>query len=263
MSPCAQVHDASACNEISLDGRIEGFDQDVGRYYRLGFRWRSDAILMGSVTAQAFGPAEPADQQMRRVPAPERLPVVPGFEDLVYEPRPLPVVPDSRGRVRNWVHALAQPWYGAIVVLTSQATPPDYLEYLSRRGITPVTVGEDQIDLSAALEVLQVQYGVRSMRTDCGGHLNGALLAADLVDEVAVIINPEPGGKPEEPVLRDAPSRRIRRRPSPRAARSRPAERRSGLATLRDATTPPVSLSAAVEKDGDPGRIGADWSCDI
>jgi len=48
-------------NEISLDGRIEGFDQDVGRYYRLGFRWRSDAILMGSVTAQAFGPAEPAD----------------------------------------------------------------------------------------------------------------------------------------------------------------------------------------------------------
>jgi 2,5-diamino-6-(ribosylamino)-4(3H)-pyrimidinone 5'-phosphate reductase len=183
-------------NEIGLDGRIEGFDQDVGRYYRLGFRWRSDAILMGSVTAQAFGPAEPADQQMRRVPAPERLPVVPGFEDLVYEPRPLLVVPDSRGRVRNWVHALAQPWYGAIVVLTSQATPADYLEYLSRRGITHVTVGEDQIDLSAALEVLQVEYGVRSMRTDCGGHLNGALLAADLVDEVAVIINPSLAANP-------------------------------------------------------------------
>ena len=28
------------------------------------------------------------------------------------------------------------------------------------------------------------------MRTDCGGRLNGALLAAGLVDEVAVIINP-------------------------------------------------------------------------
>jgi 2,5-diamino-6-(ribosylamino)-4(3H)-pyrimidinone 5'-phosphate reductase len=183
-------------NEIGLDGRIEGFDQDVGRYYRLGFRWRSDAILMGSVTAQAFGPAEPADQQMRTVPAPERLPVVPGFEALVYEPRPLLVVPDSRGMVRNWVHALAQPWYGAIVVLTSQATPADYLEYLSRRGITHVPVGEDQIDLSAALEVLQVEYGVRSMRTDCGGHLNGALLAADLVDEVAVIINPSLAANP-------------------------------------------------------------------
>lgn len=71
-------------NEISLDGRIEGFDQDAGRYYRLGFRWRSEAILMGSVTAQAFGPAEPASQRILTVPAPERLPVVAGFEDLVY-----------------------------------------------------------------------------------------------------------------------------------------------------------------------------------
>jgi 2,5-diamino-6-(ribosylamino)-4(3H)-pyrimidinone 5'-phosphate reductase len=184
-------------NEISLDGRIEGFDQDVGRYYRLGFRWRSDAILMGSVTAQAFGPAEPADQRMRRVPTPERLPVVPGFEDLVYEPRPLLVVPDSRGRVRNWVHALAQPWYGAIVVLTSQATPRDYLEYLNRRGITHLTAGEDQVDLAAALEVLHARHGVQSIRTDCGGRLNGALLAAGLVDEVAVIVNPSLAANPK------------------------------------------------------------------
>jgi 2,5-diamino-6-(ribosylamino)-4(3H)-pyrimidinone 5'-phosphate reductase len=167
-------------NEISLDGRIEGFDQDVGRYYRLGFRWRSDAILMGSVTAQAFGPAEPPGRQMRRVPAPERLPVVPGFQDLVYEPRPLLVVPDSRGRVRNWVHALAQPSYGAIVVLTSQATPLDYLEYLNRRGIAHLSAGEDRIDLSAALELLQARYGVQSVRTDGGGRLNGVLLAAGL-----------------------------------------------------------------------------------
>jgi 2,5-diamino-6-(ribosylamino)-4(3H)-pyrimidinone 5'-phosphate reductase len=184
-------------NEISLDGRIEGFDSDLGRYYRLGFRWRSDAILMGSVTAQAFGPAEPADQRMRELPAPEHLPVVPGFEDLVYEPRPLLVVPDSRGRVRNWVHALAQPWYRAIVVLTSRATPPDYLEYLNRRGIAHLSAGEDRIDLPAALELLQARYGVQSMRTDCGGRLNGSLLAAGLVDEVAVIINPALAANPE------------------------------------------------------------------
>ena len=98
--------------------------------------------------------------------------------------------------MRNWVHALAQPWYGAIVVLTSQATPPDYLAYLNRRDITHLTVGEDQVDLSIALEVLQARYGVQWMRTDCGGRLNGALLAADLVDEVAVIINPSLAANP-------------------------------------------------------------------
>jgi 2,5-diamino-6-(ribosylamino)-4(3H)-pyrimidinone 5'-phosphate reductase len=184
-------------NETSLDGRIEGFDQDAGRYYRLGFRWRSEAILMGSVTAQAFGPAEPASQRILTVPAPERLPVVAGFEDLVYNPRPLLVVPDSRGRVRNWVHALARPWYGAIVVLTSRATPAAYLDYLDRRGIAHLTTGEEQVELSAALELLQARYGVQSMRTDCGGRLNGALFAAGLVDEVAVIINPSLAANPK------------------------------------------------------------------
>ena len=35
-----------------------GFAGEPGRYYRLGFRWASDAILMGSETALAFGPPE-------------------------------------------------------------------------------------------------------------------------------------------------------------------------------------------------------------
>ena len=95
----------------------------------------------------------------------------------------------------------------------------DHLEYLNRRGIAYLSVGEDRIDLSAALELLQARYGVQSVRTDCGGRLNGALLAAALVDEVAGDHQPEPGAKPEEPVLRDAPSRRIPSRPSARVAR--------------------------------------------
>jgi 2,5-diamino-6-(ribosylamino)-4(3H)-pyrimidinone 5'-phosphate reductase len=192
-------------NEISLDARIEGFDQDVGRYYRVRFQWRSDAILMGSTTAQAFGPTEPADQRMRELPAPERLPIVPGFEDLVYEPRPRLVVPDRCGRVRNWVHALAQPWYGAILVLTSRTTPRGYLEYLTRRGIGYLPAGEDRVDLPAALELVNAQYGVQSMRTDCGGRLNGALLAAGLVDEVAVIINPTVVANPRSQSLLTLP----------------------------------------------------------
>jgi 2,5-diamino-6-(ribosylamino)-4(3H)-pyrimidinone 5'-phosphate reductase len=72
----------------------------------------------------------------------------------------------------------------------------DYLEYLNRRGIANLSAGEDRTDLSAALELLRPRYGVQSMRTDCGGRLNGALLAAGLVDEVAVIINPSLAANP-------------------------------------------------------------------
>lgn len=183
-------------NETSVDGRLEGFEQDAGRYYRLGFRWRSDAILMGSVTAQNFGPAESSGQQAKTLPAPDRLPVFPGFEALVYEPRPLLVVPDSRGAVRNWPHALVQPWYRSVVVLVSKTTPPGYLEYLERRGIEHLVAGEDRVDLPFALDQLHTRYGVQAVRTDCGGALNGVLLAAGVVDELAVIINPSVCAKP-------------------------------------------------------------------
>jgi 2,5-diamino-6-(ribosylamino)-4(3H)-pyrimidinone 5'-phosphate reductase len=183
-------------NEVSVDGRVVGFSMDAGRYYARGFRWASDAILMGSVTAQAFGPAEPGADQARELPPPERLPVLPGFEHLVSEPRPLLVVPDSRGTVRNWVHALEQPWYRGVVVLVSEATPPDYLDYLGRRGIEHLVAGDDRVDLAAALDVLAARHAVRSVRTDSGGALNGALLAAGLVDELALILHPAVSGDP-------------------------------------------------------------------
>lgn len=184
-------------NEISIDGRIGGFATHPSRYYARGFRWHSDAILMGSVTAQAFGPPEPAEHQVQALPAPERLRVVPGFEDLVYKPRPLLVVPDSRGAVRNWIHALAQPWYRSVVVLVSHTTPADYLAYLALRGIEHLVAGDDRVDLVVALDWLADRHGVRSIRTDSGGSLNGALLAADLVDEIALILNPTVSGDPD------------------------------------------------------------------
>ena len=188
-------------NQISIDGRIEGFAMDGARYYRRGFRWRSDAILMGSVTAQNFGPAEPPEQRVADMPALEQVPIFPGFEDLVYEPRPLLVVPDSRGSVRNWRHALAQPWYRSILVLVSRRTPSDYLGYLRRRGIDHLAAGDDRVDLAAALDQLATGHGVASIRTDSGGGLNGALLAAGLVDEMVVIVSPRVSGQPESQSL--------------------------------------------------------------
>lgn len=200
----ADVH-LTIYNEISLDGKITGFDGDGVRYYRRGFRWRSDAILMGSVTAEAFGPNESADEQRQVLPPPEPVPVPPGFAELLYEPRPVLVIPDSRGRIRNVRHAQDQPWYGRIVVLVTDRTPAEHLRYLDRRGIEHLSTGSDRVDLSAALPLLVEHYGVRTVRTDSGGALNGALLAAGLVDEIAVIINPRLAGDLRARSLVDLP----------------------------------------------------------
>jgi len=203
-------------NEISLDGKITGFDGDGIRYYARGFRWRSDAILMGSITARAFGSNESPDEQRADLPPLEPAGLPPGFTDLVQEPRPLLVVPDSGGRLRNWTHARAQPWYGRIIVLVGERTPTEYLEHLDRRGIEHLTAGDERVDLSLALRVLCREHDVRSIRTDSGGALNGALLVAGLVDRIAVIIAPRIGSDPEAQTLirlpgsvADAPALRL------------------------------------------------------
>jgi 2,5-diamino-6-(ribosylamino)-4(3H)-pyrimidinone 5'-phosphate reductase len=184
-------------NETSIDGRVVGFATDPARYYRLGFRWRSDAILMGSTTALAFGPPEPDADQLRRLPPPERLPIVPGFESLVTEPRPLLVVADSKGAVRCWIHALAQPWYRSVIVLVSRSTPAEYRRYLECRGIEHLEAGEDRVDLAAALARLATTHGVRSLRTDGGGALNGALFESGLIDEIVLLLDPVVSGDPD------------------------------------------------------------------
>lgn len=194
-------------NEISLDGKISGFDMMPGRYYERGFRWPSDAILMGGVTAEAFGPMESIEERRQRLPVPETVDLPPGFETLVSDPRPMLVVPDSRGRLHNWLHARRQPWYGRIVALVCADTPTDYLKHLDRRGIEHLRAGQHRVDLAVALDVLYASYGIQSIRTDSGGALNGALLAAGLVDRIAVILAPRVGSDPEAAGLIRLPQR--------------------------------------------------------
>ncbi len=177
-------------NEISVDGRITEFAGDAALYYGHGFSWPRDAILMGSVTAGAFGPAESDDEAAGQGPSVPPSPVPPGFEELAAGPRPLLVVVDSGGVVRNWRNAQAAPWYGGYVSLVSDRTPTEHLEYLARRDVDVVRCGGDRVDLAEGLRRLHDDHGVRRVRTDGGGLLTGALLAAGLVDELIVMVAP-------------------------------------------------------------------------
>jgi 2,5-diamino-6-(ribosylamino)-4(3H)-pyrimidinone 5'-phosphate reductase len=188
-------------NEVSIDGRLGGFSGDPADFYRRALRWEVDAILMGSVTALNFGPQETADEQAtRREPlAPVEPPAE--FAPLLTGTRPLLVVPDSRGRVRNWRHATAQPWYRGVLVLVSASTPDEYLDYLDRRGIEHRRVGERQVDLRRAMALLAGEHGVGRVRTDAGATLNRALLTAGLVDELALLVRPVISHAPDTQTL--------------------------------------------------------------
>ena len=86
-------------------------------------------------------------------------------------------------------------------MLVGERTPAEYLEHLDRRGIEHLTAGDRRVDLGLALRQLSAEFGVGSIRTDSGGALNGALLAAGLVDRIAVIIAPRIGSDPAAQTL--------------------------------------------------------------
>lgn len=166
--------------EMSVDGRITGFEPDMALFYELIPRWAEEATLAGADTMLA---------------APDRIPPE-TEEDLVPpevsddDPRPLLAITDSQGRVRLW-HALRRwPYWCRFVALVSKATPKDYLDYLEERHVDHIIAGEDRVDLTAALEELNERYGVTTVRVDSGGALNGALLREGLVDEVSVLHAP-------------------------------------------------------------------------
>ncbi len=169
-------------NVVSVDGRIDWFTPDIGQFYELAARWKEDATLAGSETLLNIYPEEEVSEESEEAFEPS--------EKDPADPRPLLVVPDSRGRLRNWHLLRKEPYWRDMVALCSHSTPRSYLNYLKEEHLDCIIAGDDHVDLRVALEELNTRYGVKLVRVDSGGTLNGALLRAGLVDEVSVLINP-------------------------------------------------------------------------
>jgi 2,5-diamino-6-(ribosylamino)-4(3H)-pyrimidinone 5'-phosphate reductase len=89
------------------------------------------------------------------------------------------------------------------VALCSESTPQEYLHYLKERHIDVIIAGQDHVDLRAALEELNTRFGVKVVRVDAGGTLNGQLLRKGLVNEVSLLIYPSlVGGERQSNIFR-------------------------------------------------------------
>lgn len=169
-------------NAVSLDGRITGFNVDTTLYYDIASEWNVDAVLMGSKTLLTVFDADIGEL---REESDFKLPKV-----IENDKRPLLVVPDSYGKIRIWSEVFEMPFISDILVLCSRSTPQEYLDFLDERNIKYMIIGYDKVNLGTAFEELNIQFGVKSLRVDGGGILNGALLKDDLVDEICVLLHP-------------------------------------------------------------------------
>lgn len=168
---------------VSLDGRLDGFEPDLERYYGIAARFGEDAVLSGSETAVvAIGTYAGNTNEPDGGPAPARGP--PG------DPRPLMAIVDGRGRVLRWSVFQEAGYWSRFVALVPRSVPEAHRAYLASRNVDVLECGDDRVDLAVALRRLVTEYGVRRVRVDAGGRLNGALLRAGLVDEVHLLVCP-------------------------------------------------------------------------
>lgn len=75
-----------------------------------------------------------------------------------------------------------------LVVLGTNATA-DYLAMLEEKGISYIVLA-DPTDLRNAMEIIHDRFGINKISLQGGGIINGAMLAAGLIDELSLVMYP-------------------------------------------------------------------------
>lgn len=167
-------------NASSLDARIDFINPDLGQYYQIAGTIKEDATLVGSNT-MLDASIEPCDEPQEIYKKPKQQP---------NDERPILVIVDSKGVVRNWHLMITSGYWKDFVALCSKSTPKEYFQYLEKRHISFIIKGEKKVDIKNALDELNKKYNIKKIRVDSGGILNGVLLRNNLVDEINILIQP-------------------------------------------------------------------------
>ena len=77
-----------------------------------------------------------------------------------------------------------------MVVLLGHDAPDDHLAELAADGVSYIVADDQAMDVGRLLEVVGRELGVRRLLLEGGGHINGSLMAAGLVDEVSLLVAP-------------------------------------------------------------------------
>jgi 2,5-diamino-6-(ribosylamino)-4(3H)-pyrimidinone 5'-phosphate reductase len=76
-----------------------------------------------------------------------------------------------------------------IEVLTEKVSSA-YLTHLRDKNVSYVFGGKKELNLNLVLRKLYKLFGIRHLRIDGGGHVNGAFLKAGLIDELSLVVAP-------------------------------------------------------------------------
>jgi 2,5-diamino-6-(ribosylamino)-4(3H)-pyrimidinone 5'-phosphate reductase len=171
----------------SLDGRtiLQRWGQEVpGRqeYETTAATFAAQAWLCGRVTMEKdFTKGRQPDLQ----PAPAPL----DRADFVaaYTAESFAIAVDAHGKL-GWESAYLDDDH--LIMVLSEQVGDDYLAYLRRLGISYVFGGAQTLDFALVLDKIARLFPIQTILLEGGGHLNGSLLKAGLVDELSLLHYP-------------------------------------------------------------------------
>ena len=185
---------------VTADGKIDTFERrgaaisstrDKERVDLL--RAEADAVLVGGRTLRDEDPSLTVKSEELRAGRVQRgLPPNPMKVGIAGEAK---LMPD--GDFLN-----AGP--ARIVIFTTARTSQGELARLKAAGVETFVLGESQVDIRKALEILH-ELGVRRLMVEGGATLNAELLRMGVVDEVMMYVAPMLFGGGSAPTLADGP----------------------------------------------------------
>lgn len=188
----------------SIDGRIVLRDWPVPRallgvYERTAATFGADAWIIGRISMEPYaGKARVPAYRGARIPR----------TDFVADPDAgrFAIAVDPSGKLR-WSRADIDGEH--VITVLSEAVSDGYLSFLRARGVSYVFGGTRAIDLPRVLAALRSRFGIETLLLEGGGKINGRFHAADLVDEISMLVAPIVDGSVGTPTLFDAPSNRV------------------------------------------------------
>jgi 2,5-diamino-6-(ribosylamino)-4(3H)-pyrimidinone 5'-phosphate reductase len=193
----------------SIDGRITGLGAIrnlSAAYERTAASFEADAWIIGRVSMEPYAGKTKVPRRAKR----SRIPRKDFIADANAESYAIAI--DPSGKLTWKSNAIDEAHF---ITILSQRVSDDYLAFLQWRGISYLFGGRTKIDLRRVLEKLRKEFGIRKLLLEGGGKINGSFLAANLVDELSVLIAPVADGSIGTPTLFDVeagagPRRRLR-----------------------------------------------------
>jgi riboflavin biosynthesis pyrimidine reductase len=169
----------------SLDGKIKqtiwGLKDHHKYFEEPAAKIKADAWLVGRVTMQEFSSKKKHKLPKGRVDIPK--------EDFVAKQslKKFAVVIDPSGKCfwdRNNVST-----EHVIEVLTEKVSS-GYLAHLRDKNVSYIFGGKKELNLDIVVRKLYNLFGIKRVRIDGGGHVNGSFLKAGLIDEFSLVLAP-------------------------------------------------------------------------